>query len=236
MIVFLMAVGLGWYLFIKQEPVTEDLLLPDLRLSPPGQLYITINNGTKKIRFTTSFINFGKGPLEISGRSDPQNQKTRASQKIFKADGTTLEREIGEFAFHPGHEHWHVENYTLFELWSLEENNERGRLVAATNKMSFCLWDEEVYDLTLENASQVQKYAGCNNETQGISVGWSDSYEADIEGQELDISSVQDGSYIVRSVINPDRKIWETDYNNNEAVLYIRISGNSLTIKSPNQE
>lgn len=184
-----------------------------------------------KDELSNLFINQGKGPLEVLGRHGLERQKTKATQKILKVDGSTQNQDIGEFIFHSGHDHWHIENYTIFELWSLKDNN-RDKLLATTNKMSFCLWDEQVYDLTLENASQVQKYVGCNNEVQGVSVGWSDTYDATAEGQELDLSNVSDGVYLVRSVINPDKKILESDYSNNEVNLRVEIRGESLVIQN----
>lgn len=239
-IVLIGVIMLTGYLLNQSRPLStgspppateEDLLLPDLKLSPPGQLYITTSEGIRKIRFSTTFINQGNGPIEVMGRTDLEKNKTGATQRISKKDGSLVDREIGEFVFHPGHEHWHIENYALFELWNLKGNGERDRLLATTNKMSFCLWDENPYDLSLENASQVQKYVNCNNEIQGVSVGWSDTYDASVEGQELDITSIDDGSYLIRSLINPDRKIMESDYDNNEVFLRIRISGNVLTIE-----
>ncbi len=180
------------------------------------------------VRFTTTFVNQGKGPLEVLGKSDLEKNITKASQRILKTDGTFEERQLGEFVFHPGHEHWHIENYSLFEFWSVKEEGQRDKLLATTNKMSFCLWDEEAFDLNLGNAAQSQKYVSCNNEIQGVSVGWSDTYQASVEGQQLDISLVTDGSYLLRFVINPDRKILEADYSNNEVLLPIKIKGDNL--------
>lgn len=192
---------------------------------------MTSESGKKEIRFTTTFINQGKGPLEVLGKTDLGKNKTKASQRILKTDGTFKEKELGEFIFHPGHEHWHIEKYSLFEIWSVKEKGEKDKMLATTNKMSFCLWDEEAFNLNLENASTVQKYVGCNNETQGVSVGWSDTYQASVEGQQLNISSLSDGSYLLRFVINPDKKILEGNYSNNEILLNIKIDANSLTIE-----
>lgn len=213
------------------KQTSQSLLLPDLKLSPPEQLYIESTKDGRFIRFNTTFINQGKGPLEVVGQFNQESQKTRARQKIYKIDGTIQEEELGEFIFHPGHEHWHIEKYALFELWGIKENGDPDKLIATTEKMSFCLWDEKSYDLTLENASQIQRYTGCNNETQGVSVGWSDTYEATIEGQVLDIRSLPDGHYLVRSIINPDKKIQESEYSNNEVKLPIKISGDTMSVE-----
>lgn len=204
----------------------NNLLLPDLKLNPPGQLFIEESEEGRFILFDTAFINQGKGPLEVQGQPDDTGEKTKAVQKILKKDGTFEIRSLGEFILHPEHDHWHIEKYSVFELWSLKGGREKDKLLAATDKLSFCLWDEYEYDLKLENAPNERKYTGvCSNEVQGISVGWSDAYEADVEGQELNINDIPDGSYLLRSVINPDRKIVESDYNNNEATVIVKIEG-----------
>lgn len=204
----------------------ENLLLPDLKLNPPQQLFIEESEKGKIIHFSTGFINQGKGPLEIEGKPDEAAGRTKAVQKILKKDGTSESRTLGEFILHPEHDHWHIEKYSLFELWSLKGNREKDKLLATTEKLSFCLWDEYEYDLKLENAPRERKYLGvCNNEIQGISVGWSDVYEADIAGQEVDISKIPDGSYMIRSVINLDKKIMESNYDNNEATVFVKIEG-----------
>jgi hypothetical protein len=68
------------------------------------------------------------------------------------------------------------------------------------------------------------------NNKQGNSVGWGDTYPAYLEGQELDITNVGDGKYMVRSSVNADKNIIESDYSNNGASLYIEIKGNNLEI------
>lgn len=47
------------------SPEKEELSLPDLQILPPQQLYLEINEETKKIRFSTTVINYGIGPLEL---------------------------------------------------------------------------------------------------------------------------------------------------------------------------
>lgn len=241
-VVLIMVIALlSWFLAtsnkstkVTPQPtqISKDLLLPDLKLSSPRELYITSDENGRKIRFTTTFINQGKGPLEVIGKPDLGKNITKATQKILKTDKFTQNKELGEFVYHPTHEHWHIEKYSLFEIWSLKENKDKDKLLATTDKMSFCLWDEEAFDLSLENASQEQKYIGCNNEIQGVSVGWSDTYDVGVEGQEIDIGSIADGNYLTRFIVNPDKNILESDYGNNEVILYINIQGNHLTVEN----
>lgn len=214
----------------QEDAVAEQdhLLLPDLQPEIPREIFIESTSAARILRFSTTFNNVGEGPFEAIRSEPSENTTILASQVINTRDGGREERLIGEFVFHPDHEHWHIEDYVAFELWSLDDNGEPSELLASTGKMSFCIWDEESFDLNLPNASQNQVYIGCNNDVQGISVGWSDTYAARIEGQELDISDISDGEYLVRTTLNPDRNILEKSYDNNTSELILEIAGSTL--------
>lgn len=211
-------------------PETTDMLLPDLLVLTPEELFIDYDQGNKLLRFSSAFINQGAGPLEMVGETDEEQRITIATQRIQKTDGSIEEREVGRFVFHPEHDHWHTEKFTVFEIWSIGEDGEREELISNTDKLSFCIYDEEEFDLRLKNAPEERQYPGCaENDIQGLSVGWTDIYEADISGQEIDITNLLDGEYIVRSIINPDQNILESDYDNNDVSDHIIISGDEVT-------
>jgi hypothetical protein len=217
----------------KNEKIVQerkDLLLPDMKIHPPKQIYVSIEGSVKYIRFDTGFANIGEGPLELIGVTNPENNKTTATQVIYKEDGTKEEMLVGEFVFHPGHKHWHVEKYAQFQLWSYDANGEPTELKASTDKFSFCIWDEYKYDISLKGAPNVRQYPRCPKNIQGNSVGWGDTYPPALEGQELDISGVEDGKYMINSSVNAENRILESDYANNSAILYIELKGNRITI------
>jgi hypothetical protein len=203
----------------------QDLLLPDLTILPPTQLRISNNQGSKILRFDTTFVNLGPGALEIFGHHDVDNEVTFATQYIYAQGAHGEFVYIGTFEYHPTHKHWHLENHVEYQLWSAVEG-EKQELLAVTDKMSFCLWDEATYDLTIENAPQNRTYtSNCDQKTQGVSVGWKDTYHSGIDGQELGITDVLDGVYILRYGVNPDHKIYEVDYENNWGEIMIKIEG-----------
>lgn len=207
----------------EDEENIENLLLPDLEISEPEELFIENVEGVRKIRFSTSVSNQGKGELKIRGDTNKENQITKATQIIREKDGNEIEREIGIFVFHPEHEHWHIERFTEFQLLSVDENGNIQDVIASTDKMSFCLWDEEKTG-NAKNSPKERVFIGeCEKEIQGISPGWSDTYGSSLPGQELDITNVEDGIYEVRATLNPDRKIIEEDYGNNSISLLVNI-------------
>jgi hypothetical protein len=212
------------------ETPRADLLLPDMQLAPPTTLYIRQQAGRKTMRFNTTFSNIGNGPLELTGHKDDEREVVIATQHIRKIDGGSESVVIGEFVYHPTHKHWHVDRYAQFQVYSYDAEGNPQNLMASTDKFSFCIWDEHTYDLSLPGAPQTRQYPRCINDIQGNSVGWGDTYTARTDGQEIDITNIPDGKYLIKSIVNADRTLREINYDNNEAILYIEITGNSLRL------
>ena len=62
---------------------------------------------------------------------------------------------------------------------------------------------------------------------EGISVGWGDDYDAHLEGQEIDISDLPAGRYVLVHTVNPDHSLAELTYRNNTSRAPIRIARDS---------
>src|SRR5581483_9201704 len=99
-------------LTIFERPVVApaaDEVLPNLRMSPPGNVSIEHDGNKKLLEFDTTVANLGPGPFMIRGKSNAQDHVQEAYQQIYKKKldahgkltGFTLVREqkIGEFAF-----------------------------------------------------------------------------------------------------------------------------------------
>jgi hypothetical protein len=205
----------------------ERLLLPDLIVRKPGELYMTTDpsTGVRRIRFSTSIVNVGEGPLEVIGRSDPATRMTIATQRIRDSAGGTTVREAGTFVFHPTHDHWHFEEFTTFEIWSYAPDGSLTVLHATTDKMSFCIWDRDRMQPPLRTGAPRATYGRCPRNVQGLSVGWVDTYSARTLGQHLDIGTLPDGNYAIRSTVDPAQRLNELNESNNSSVEYVGIRG-----------
>lgn len=62
--------------------------------------------------------------MELIGETDKEQGVTIATQRIKKKNGTTEEMVIGEFVYHPGHGHWHVDRYGLFQVYKYDTNRD----------------------------------------------------------------------------------------------------------------
>ena len=214
----------------RATPSSATLELPDLIVLPPRQLYLVDDGAARVLRFSTTVANAGEGPLHLAGSYDPETNLTTATQHMSMTDGSVEERVAGAFMWHPWHEHWHFEDFTLMEVWTLDAAGELDELVASTGKSTFCAIDSELYDETLPGAASEPAFGTCGQGLQGISVGWSDTYEAELSGQSVDITGLAAGRYALRCVADPDGRIFETDDANNDVVVEIEIAAGGVTI------
>lgn len=125
----------------------------------------------------------------------------------------------------PCHDHYHYEEYAYYQLFTLElEELEIGY------KSGWCVMDLTTYIDPPEE--------GCNTYNcgyQGISAGCADIYGSYLACQWLDITSLENGTYIFKVTTNPDGILFETNYHNNTASLVVSIQDNNITVLDPDQ-
>jgi hypothetical protein len=207
--------------------IDPSILLPDLQTLPPYDLRIQFwPEGNRVIRFSNSILNAGRGVLKVLGQSDAGARTTRVTQHVYNVDGTFTEHPTGDFVFHPDHDHWHLENFALYEVWSLTSDGALDEVVAVTDKVSYCLMDETRSDLP--DAYPEPTYTRCDQVIQGISPGWIDTYEYNTPGQIVDVTGLPDGVYALRSTVDPDSQLLEMDASNNAGITYFELSASDL--------
>ncbi|XP_014253217.1 lysyl oxidase homolog 2 [Cimex lectularius] len=122
--------------------------------------------------------------------------------------------------FHQCHMHFHsMEVFATFDI--IDQN---GFKIAEGHKASFCLEDNEC-----ANGARPE-FACANYGDQGISPNCSDIYKHNIDCQWVDISDMETGQYYFKVKINPEFKIPEMRFDNNEVTCnllytpsYVRI-------------
>lgn len=207
---------------------------PDLQTLPPFALTVSRSHGHVYVRFSNTVANRGPGPLEVFPQNNPDGT-TDAFQRLFSHDaagqwyavGTNY---CGKFAFHPEHDHWHFEDFALYELRDVASDGSIGSTVLVTSgKVTFCLVDYTQVDSTLEHASP-QTYTTCGVDLpQGISVGWGDVYGWYLAGQSLEITGLPSGNYWLVSTADPNNRLAEgggATETNNVGAVKIRIERN----------
>ncbi|HVE48065.1 MAG TPA: lysyl oxidase family protein [Casimicrobiaceae bacterium] len=196
-------------------------LYPDI-VEQISHLQIQNEHKREMLRFSTTHINIGDGPLQVRGGGQiapcfvdgvAYAQCTHSTQEVLDADGNiVLTHPAGVAVFHPDHNHWHQSSVAQFQirLGALD-----GPVWSAGTKITFCLVDNDQTVLVKKGSSR--GYFECNAELQGISVGWGDNYHQSTEGQELDITGAPEGVYFLTHLADPDNHWLETDEFNNFA-------------------
>jgi hypothetical protein len=208
-------------------------ILPDLQTLPPYHLRLVQDNENQRtfLRFSNSIWNAGPGSLEMKGKVDPSSSHITVTQVYLTADGSVKEHRVGELIFHPFHQHWHLEGFSTYELWSLRGDGSLDSLQTTSGKVSYCLRDTTAHRMGIPGLDPPpQKYSACGWLLQGISPGWMDTYLSNLAGQWLDITSLTDGIYVLVSKTDPDNRILESDDNNNTAYAYFQWKDQKILV------
>ena len=145
--------------------------------------------------------------------SDATNQNPNQLRTIFRFDSLTMNfgtaafepyRPSSEWQWHACHQHYHsFEAFINYDILDTQK-----RKVAEGHKASFCLEDSFCH------SGGYPQYR-CSTGRQGISVNCGDLYARHLDCQWIDITGLSDGTYIVRQIVNADRFVAESDYENN---------------------
>jgi hypothetical protein len=223
--------------------------LPNLVPLKPFDIHVTTaeSGKGKSIRFGISTANRGEYAFELAGVPDPADAPdSQALQCILWAGPRACAQRtpVGTFRYHEAHQHYHFEDYALFELRRLKDGQpvmSRRGLVAPSKKASFCIIDSEPDDYAQENPVYQQPwplYFSCIagvpgvgfTGIQGISPGWRDTYTSGLPGQEIPIEGVPDGTYALVVTVDPMNRIFETSDEDNMAFVMVRLAAQTVVM------
>ena len=177
------------------------------------------------LRFSNTVWNAGPGTLEVRGLIDLKTKTGPATQRVYDDSGGFSDFPAGSFYYHPAHQHYHYDNWGRYELWTragYEAWLASGRTVGTPTvgaKTTSCMIDEEfIRNVPNQPYPPVYETEGCFPDSnghmrQGISPGWGDTYDYFRFEQWIDLGasgSLADGEYVLRSVVDPTNKIYES--------------------------
>jgi hypothetical protein len=208
--------------------------LPDLVQELPGQLEITVGGPKTRpsyhLGFGSAVSNIGDGPLVIDGHRDAATRAMVADQLIDR-DGAAPDvvPGVGSLSYvkSPDHQHWHFHGFDHYELRRAGSS----QAVVRDRKSGFCLGDRYRVATTPAAAAAQPVYTSRCGLTQpgllqireGISVGYGDNYTATLEYQDLALTGLKAGRYVLVHRVNADRRLLETRYDNNAASMLLRL-------------
>ena len=212
-------------------------LLPDLEQRPPADLSIktAVRGGRRHflLGFDSATDNVGLGPVIVTARRPNRRVPfMRASQvvRVVPRGRHTYDRVgILKYVYSSSHSHWHVMGFQRYELRRVGESH----VLRRDHKSGFCLadhWAHAPGHLTNEPRGPVFRgYCERGHPDvlavyQGTSVGYTDRYPSHFHGQNLDVTGLGGGDYVLTHRANRSLLFAELRYENNAASLRIRLS------------
>jgi hypothetical protein len=201
-------------------------LRPDIRALPPRD--IAMLNATT-MKFSTTSWNAGDGKLELVARDPVPDSagtlKQPVDQRIYCSNGSYYDRPAGSAAYHPEHNHVHYNDYANYIL---EQDTTSPQNPRKGTKTTFCIMDTTSVNIQLKSASGSAYFSWCPTQdpgfnTQGMSIGWGDTYGSSLAGQNLPIGDLAAGMYRLRHVFDPKSLLLETNETDNESCRRVEI-------------
>jgi Lysyl oxidase len=260
----LAATGLVIWADAAQSREPGDPLAPDLVVQRPAELYLAGGRKETRLRVSNTVANRGVGPLEFQsgGPVDECNHPGKAEgrltlQNVYEdsanpgSPGYFLRDQDPGFEqvpagcsrYHPQHDHWHFDNFARYTLL----DDDTGKVVGGSRKVSFCVLDTGRPYPGLDG-SPVEPYfprdeegkASTCSETSidGLSVGWEDTYGANLRGQAIKVTDLRRGAYCLVLETDPptsesdtDGALAESDETNNRRTIRLRLRVNRMVVK-----
>jgi dipeptidyl aminopeptidase/acylaminoacyl peptidase len=210
-------------------PKQAQELLPDFDQRPPSGLTIAGGAGHWLLGFTSLVDNVGTGPSELVGVRPPGHRRMVGTQRVRLANGKVRTyRDVAQFRYtnSPPHHHWHLMRFDSFELRSPD-----GQLLVRDRKSGFCLADHYGaapgdwpgrHPHYVGNCDQFNPSA--TRVLMGTTPGYTDRYPAFFHGQNVDITGVPSGIYVLAHRVNAAMQLRELRYDNDAASVRIRIT------------
>ncbi len=209
---------------------------PDLQAFPASDIAVVSDGkGGAELIFSTLTWNSGLAQLHLVAREiggSPGSEVRNVSQFVFNDDGSYIEHHSGTFDYHPWHGHFHFGNYALYTLQNV---NAPGQSATIGSKTTFCIIDTNRIDRRLPGAPKRPVYRSCNNDFQGMSVGYGDEYGSHLPGQEINVTGLPVGDYSLEIEVDPNNRLIEVNDDNNTSCVLLRIDAASLSVDVLNE-
>ena len=248
---FMLTASLGTYSDAEPQNVPIDALLPDVTPGVPKHLNIHNEHQKEILRFTNVWANIGHGTLEFEPLFPDPNADEGATQDAFQNlyddagnfgmpdkniwnDPPGI-NQVSSFIFHEQHNHWHIDDVGEFSVRtpSVNDPTKPGDIAllstgeqSASVKIGFCIADVYKYNGDESPTSQ-RIYWDCEVGLQGIQPGWVDQYHQSVEGNEIDITDLPNGTYFLVHTWNPANAFVDADASNDQAWVEFELSQNN---------
>jgi hypothetical protein len=204
-------------------------LLPDFDQRAPTELAIGGGAGRWLLGFTSLVDNIGLGPSELVGVRPPGQSRMEGTERVRLANGKVRTyADVAQFRYtnSPPHHHWHLMRFDSFELRTLD-----GRTLVRDRKSGFCLADHWGAAPGYWPGRRPHFLGDCEQYhpearrvVMGTTPGYTDRYPAFFHGQNVDITGVPAGTYVLMHRVNASMRLHELRYDNDAASVRVRLT------------
>ena len=199
-------------------------------MGTPGDMYLERHGPHAWLRATNNLKSRGEGPVMLRGTRTGKRTML-ARQHIYRQDGSRKIVRTGarlEFKHIPGQgPYWKWAHAARFELWSLDPEGRRQRLVRTGPKVVYCLRDLRRTSPG-PRSPRFRVFPKCSQDlrkrkvTLGTSAGWSDVYPASYYEQWINVAGLR-GCFAYVHRADPKNRVWENNEGNNDAQRVVRL-------------
>jgi hypothetical protein len=210
---------------------------PDLRSLPAWDIGISDGEdgdvpGKDYMVFSANVWNAGPAPLVVDGFRSPGKDLMDAYQYFYDAAGKQVGYSpTGTMEWDPrvGHEHWHFTDFASYRLLRADQKE-----IVRSGKEAFCLANTDAVDYTVKNANwhpdNTDLSTACGQQSslsvrEVLDVGSGDTYTQYRPGQSFDVTDLPNGTYYIQVIANPEKRLYESNLNNNVALRKVVLSG-----------
>ncbi|MDQ0938814.1 lysyl oxidase family protein [Streptomyces sp. V1I1] len=210
---------------------------PDLRSLPAWDIGISDGEdgdvpGKDYMVFSANVWNAGPAPLVVDGFRSPGKDLMDAYQYFYDASGKQVGYSpTGTMEWDPrvGHEHWHFTDFASYRLLGANQKE-----IVRSGKEAFCLANTDAIDYTVKNANwhpnNTDLSTACGQQSslsvrEVLDVGSGDTYTQYRPGQSFDVTDLPNGTYYIQVIANPEKRLYESNLNNNVALRKVVLSG-----------
>ena len=213
----------------------DQMLLPDLDQAVPDRVAVRASGQGFDLVFDSAVDNVGDGPLLLHGqRQSLDTPEMIATQRVRTEPGSpaTIDHpDAGTMRYvQADHNHWHLLGFDTYRLRRADSPG----VARPDRKTGFCLGDRYETDTRTElpnEPSSAQIDGQCELDKpnamtvdEGMSVGYGDNYAGGLEGQQIDISGLPAGRYVLTHEVNADGRLKETSMANNAASVLLELA------------
>ncbi len=204
-------------------------LLPDFDQRAPTDLTVAGGPGRWLLGFTSLVDNIGLGSAQLVGIRSPGKTRMDGTQRVRLVNGNVRRYDdVAHFRYTNSapHHHWHLMRFDSFELRTPD-----GVLLVRDRKSGFCLADHWGTAPGSWPGRRPNFLGDCDQfhpeatrVVMGTTPGYTDRYPAFFHGQNIDITGVPNGNYVLTHRVNAAMQLRELRYDNDAASVRIRLN------------